>query len=310
MRRSYIAAHDGTERGADAVALARVLARPSGMPVRMVHVCRPRAPWHTLAAPEEDPTRVERARVLAVEERLRRPGDPLPLNLTAASVAHGLHDVAEREPAAVVVIASSPGGDPERTHPGTTAQRLLTGSPSPVAVAPEGYAARGVQDIRVVGVAVDADPESREAVRQAIDLARSFGARVRVLTAVDPAAETEAIAVPALAGDVREAVLERADALLRDVRSGMPQDVGVETTVCVGDPGPAIVAACNDDVDLLVCGSRGYGPRRAVLLGTVAGYLVTHARCPVLVVPRAAAEPEPPSRARRPMRATTDPVGV
>ena len=34
MRRTYIAAHDGTERGADAVALARVFARPHCGPVR------------------------------------------------------------------------------------------------------------------------------------------------------------------------------------------------------------------------------------------------------------------------------------
>jgi nucleotide-binding universal stress UspA family protein len=307
MRRSYIAAHDGTERGADAVALARILARPSGMPVRMVHVCPAREPWHALAAPGEDPTRVERARVLDVEERLRLPGDPLPLNLTAPSVAHGLHDAAEREPAAVVVIASSPGGDPQRTHPGTTAERLLHGSPCTVAVAPEGYAARGVRDIRVVGVAIDADPESDEALRRAIELARSFGARVRILTAVDPAAEAEALALPEASADVREAVLDRADVLLRATRAGMPQDVGVETALCVGDPGPAIVAACNEDVDLLVCGSRRYGPRRAVLLGTIAEYLVTHARCPVLDVPRAAAAPGPRPRA---MRATTEPVGV
>jgi nucleotide-binding universal stress UspA family protein len=39
-------------------------------------------------------------------------------------------------------------------------------------------------------------------------------------------------------------------------------------------------------VDLLVCGSRGYGPVRRVLLGTVAAALVRQASVPVLVVPR------------------------
>ncbi len=41
------------------------------------------------------------------------------------------------------------------------------------------------------------------------------------------------------------------------------------------------------DADLLVCGSRGYGPLRSVLLGDVSRHLVEHARCPVLVVRRA-----------------------
>jgi nucleotide-binding universal stress UspA family protein len=39
-------------------------------------------------------------------------------------------------------------------------------------------------------------------------------------------------------------------------------------------------------VDLLVCGSRGYGPVRRVLLGTVSSALLRQASVPVLVVPR------------------------
>ena len=42
-----------------------------------------------------------------------------------------------------------------------------------------------------------------------------------------------------------------------------------------------------DDVDLLVCGSRGYGPPRRVLLGGVSSRLVRRAKVPVAVVPRA-----------------------
>jgi nucleotide-binding universal stress UspA family protein len=45
--------------------------------------------------------------------------------------------------------------------------------------------------------------------------------------------------------------------------------------------------AAERDVDLLVCGSRGYGPVRRVLLGTVSSALVRQASVPTLVVPRA-----------------------
>ena len=41
-----------------------------------------------------------------------------------------------------------------------------------------------------------------------------------------------------------------------------------------------------DDVDVLFCGSRGYGPIRRVLLGGVSSRLVRHAKSPVVVVPR------------------------
>jgi nucleotide-binding universal stress UspA family protein len=54
-----------------------------------------------------------------------------------------------------------------------------------------------------------------------------------------------------------------------------------------GVPGPAIVEACEEaGADLLVAGSRGYGPVRRVLLGSVSTQLVHQAHCPVLVVPR------------------------
>ena len=212
MRRSYIAAHDGTERAADAVALARVLARPDCAPVRMVHVCRagePRAPILRV--------RAERARD-GRRERLRLPGDPLPLNLTAHSVAHGLQEAAEREPAALVVDGLLARRRAGRTFPERLAQRLMQGAPCPVAIAPSGYAARRPTEIRVIGVAVDADPESWEALRHAIELARGFDAHVRVMTAVDPAAE--ASAWPCRSSSRVSARRPPRQDLLRDVRPG------------------------------------------------------------------------------------------
>lgn len=49
-----------------------------------------------------------------------------------------------------------------------------------------------------------------------------------------------------------------------------------------------LLARESGDLDLLVVGSRGYGPRRAVLLGSVSSALVRSARSPLVVVPRAA----------------------
>jgi nucleotide-binding universal stress UspA family protein len=40
-----------------------------------------------------------------------------------------------------------------------------------------------------------------------------------------------------------------------------------------------------------VCGSRGYGPVRAVLLGSVSRRLAGEAHCPVLVLPRGVSAP-------------------
>ena len=53
--------------------------------------------------------------------------------------------------------------------------------------------------------------------------------------------------------------------------------------------GPVVDAFADlrpEDADVLVCGSRGYGPARRVLLGGVSSRLLRHARIPVIVVPR------------------------
>jgi nucleotide-binding universal stress UspA family protein len=55
-----------------------------------------------------------------------------------------------------------------------------------------------------------------------------------------------------------------------------------------GDVVDELAALDDREVDLLVCGSRGYGPVRRVLLGGVSSRLIRRAACPVVVVPRCA----------------------
>jgi nucleotide-binding universal stress UspA family protein len=52
-----------------------------------------------------------------------------------------------------------------------------------------------------------------------------------------------------------------------------------------GKPAEVLIAL-SETVDLLVIGSRGYGPLKAVLLGGVSGQVIRSAACPVVVVPR------------------------
>jgi nucleotide-binding universal stress UspA family protein len=49
-----------------------------------------------------------------------------------------------------------------------------------------------------------------------------------------------------------------------------------------------ILADESASVDLMVCGSRGYGLVRQVLLGGVSTRLIRSATCPVVVTPRSA----------------------
>jgi nucleotide-binding universal stress UspA family protein len=85
-------------------------------------------------------------------------------------------------------------------------------------------------------------------------------------------------------GDVVSAVREDAE---RRVHA-LPD---VHPTVAEGSPIPALLELGTRS-DLLVLGSRGYGPVRQLVQGTTSGYVQRHAECPVIVVPRPEATAE------------------
>jgi hypothetical protein len=58
-----------------------------------------------------------------------------------------------------------------------------------------------------------------------------------------------------------------------------------EPVFCAGDVVREL-ATQSTGLDLLVAGSRGYGPMRSVLLGGVTGRLMREAACPLIIVPR------------------------
>src|SRR5204863_9729787 len=83
----------------------------------------------------------------------------------------------------------------------------------------------------------------------------------------------------------------------RTVATALAEELGaeLETITVTGDgdaepadPGDAAddLVARSGELDLLVVGSRGYGPVRHALLGSVTKKLMVAAACPVLVVPR------------------------
>lgn len=98
---------------------------------------------------------------------------------------------------------------------------------------------------------------------------------------------------PALDGDLARGHLRaRLDAQERldAAADGAPPGVNPRTVLLHdGVPGAAIGEACDGIVDLMVTGSRSYGPVQRALLGSVAHDLMEGAVHPVLVVPRVAA---------------------
>ncbi|BCJ48567.1 universal stress protein [Actinoplanes sp. NBRC 14428] len=203
--------------------------------------------------------------------------------VASASAAHGLHDLAEELDAEVIVVGSGRAGPRHRLFAGSTADRLLAGSMCPVAVAPSGMEVPP-GSVGRIGVAYVDTPDGRAALAGAARLAARTGSAIRLLTVVADADAT----LPFLVGqDAEQAFLETAretyEQSLTTAAESVP-DVTVDWKVLVGDVVDQLAEL--EDVDVLFCGSRGYGPARRVLLGGVSARLVRRARRPVVVVPR------------------------
>jgi nucleotide-binding universal stress UspA family protein len=201
----------------------------------------------------------------------------------AGSAARGLHDLAEQVGAEVIVVGSGRDAPKERLFAGSTAERLLSGTACPVAVAPaELPAAPGA--VGRIGVAYVDTPDGRAALETAARLARRTDLPLRLYTVV---ADDEGT-LPFLVGrDSERAFLDTAretyEQALEAAAAAVP-GITADWRITTGDVVETL--ADLDEVDVLFCGSRGYGPVRRVLLGGVSSRLVHRARCPVVVVPR------------------------
>jgi nucleotide-binding universal stress UspA family protein len=149
----------------------------------------------------------------------------------------------------------------------------------PVAVAPRGYADADPSLGRIAS-AFDGSPESRLALHWAAGLAASNAARLRVITAHAPIAVAGLGFAAQSVDPIRRGDLERDQAAAIAALGGT-----VEGLVLDGKPAGVLVDASRE-ADLLVMGSRGYGPLQAVLLGSVSHYVVRRASCPVVICPR------------------------
>ena len=173
---------------------------------------------------------------------------------------------------------------------GSTAERLLHGTGCPVAVAPRGYRRR--HPSRCGG---SASPSStrRTATRpsgHAADLAAGSGLPLTLYSVVGLHVNwfvPEAVRPDE--GGARGGAARPVPRRPRPGLAGLPDGVQATGELLFGEVVDELSVVGERGVDLLVCGSRGYGPVRRVLLGTVSSALVRQASVPILVVPRGGA---------------------
>lgn len=255
---------EGEREGRDAVALGCALARTLGARLLLGGVYAPvygiNAYDYEMAAREEVQARLKRARQAVT------PGVTCETRAIASpSVVRGLHELAEKSGAEAIVIGPTHRGPAARAFGGDVTLALLHAAPCAVAVAPAGHADEP-RPVDVVGVGYLPTREGREALDSGIALAERAGANLRILHA-------------GLASDATRELLE-------DARLEAPTGMDVETVILSGLDPADLLRTASADLDLLVIGSRGYGPARRVLAGSVSGAVVHGAACPVLVLPR------------------------
>lgn len=132
-------------------------------------------------------------------------------------------------------------------------------------------------------VGVDGSSDSVRALQWAAEFARRYEAPLQALTVYE---------MPVIYGPNAMAGFQDSDSLGREasgvlaetVREALGEDAQVTERVERAHPAKALVEASRE-ARLVVVGSRGHGGFAGLLLGSVSQYCVTHARCPVIVMP-------------------------
>lgn len=299
MYRKIIVGYDDSEQAKDALALGRDLKDATGAELVVAGVAEydARAPAAGPGVPPPPSPDTHESLRAAVIGHITQPAEEVggrAVAVVSTSAARGLEEVGEEAGGDLIVVGSCHRGRVGRILAGSVGERLLHGSPCAVAVAPVGFAQRDDRGIRAVGVGFEGNPEAAAALRAAATLAKTARATLRIVAVVrpEPVVYGKGLGVGprrAVEDAVRESLEERVDWALGSVA----EDVTAEGSVLRGDP---VETLGEQDVDLMVVGSRRYGPVRTVLLGGVSLRLIRSAACPVLVVPRGAASPKETAR--------------
>jgi nucleotide-binding universal stress UspA family protein len=281
---------DGFPEGEDAAALGSALAEVTGAELLLVAV-QPEPlilppmgqSWTTL--------RHEAHEILHKARTALAPGARTVVE-TDLSVPRALHRVVHRERRDLLVVGSSRQAPEGRVRIGKRTRQLLCHFECPLAIAPRGYRQKAKSGFARIGVGFDGGEESQAAFALAATLAAGAGAELELHAVVDDRTPPFGWSRFAHGGSEHsrweDAVLaeierRRAEAEAAAAASGG----GAKVEISRGRPADALLEL-STEVDLLIIGSRRWGPAARVLLGSTGEALLHDAACPVLVVPRPA----------------------
>lgn len=288
MFKNVLVGVDGGPNGRDAIALASRLTDTDGT-VTLAHVhAGELRPSHAITPGLVSAER-EGSTKLLEDARSAAGNDVELISITAMSPGRGLHQQAEDQGADLLVVGSCSHGAFGRAMLGDDTRAALNGAPCAVAVASLGYAASD-KPIADIGVGYNGSPESNAALAFAQRLAAPTGATVHAREIVSIPTVAYTGLMPPLLGDSIDQLIGEATGRMRAIPD-------VDGSAVYGLTGEEL-AAFGEEMDVLVVGSRGYGPVKRLVLGSTCDYLERHARCSLLVLSRVGSTTAPGESAR------------
>lgn len=139
-------------------------------------------------------------------------------------------------------------------------------------------------------VPYDGSEHAKKALSQAVALAEAGGGKLYIasvcnIVSVMSNFDQVSIAEGCLTTQLSQDLEKQCKADLEDAKSQVPAGVEADTLFEVGSPGPVLLQMADEiKCDLVVMGSRGLGPLKGIFMGSVSSYLVSRAKCPVLIV--------------------------
>lgn len=189
----------------------------------------------------------------------------------ATSVVHGLHDLADRSQAELLVLGAHHRSGLVRALRGdTAAQVAFTASCGVVVAHPSRTTGRPMR----IGVGWDQTPPADAALEWATQYVERTEGELQILRALDPSHREGTH--PGTHDQVRLAAAEESTRLR----------VRADARVLWGDPAPELLKASHE-LDLLVLGARPRTALRLALLGSTTARVIHDAHCPVVVIPAA-----------------------
>jgi nucleotide-binding universal stress UspA family protein len=297
---------DGFPEGRDAAALGAAISRATGAEVMLVAI----HPEPLVVLPEglnwTGLHKQARDTLREVRDSLA-PGARIDVE-TDLSVPRGLRRVVRRDHRDLLVLGSSRHAAAGHLRIGKRTRQLLCHFECALAIAPRGLHTRSEYSIARIGVGYDGSPEAQAALALAGSIGAASGAELVVCGVVDDRIRTVGFAqigtgpvvVTRLGRSERvgeelapewEELVEASESSMRGELDHVARTAGasVHTEVQRGRPADALLEL-GSKVDLLVIGSRRWGPVARVMLGSTGEALMHAAGCPVLVVPRPHAE--------------------